>query len=92
VFRKEAEERVFLKYFGQAPDAYQLARFFPMRQFFHMVYAMAFLFLGSSAKKVDVSERVHEFTEFHRRIWAGEVNLADSQMRTAYGRIHWKRR
>jgi hypothetical protein len=34
---------------------------------------------------------VPEFTDFHRRIWAGEVNLRDNQMRIVYGRVHWER-
>ena len=47
--------------------------------------------LGSSGKPKDWSEIVPEFRDFHRRIWAGEVNLADNQMKTVYGRVHWER-
>jgi hypothetical protein len=40
-------------------------------------------------------ETVPEFRGFHRRIWAGEVNLAvnlaDNQMKTIYGGVHWER-
>ena len=53
-----------------------------------MFYAMVFLLLGSSGKPIDWSESVPEFRDFHRRIWAGEVNLADHQMKTVYGRVH----
>jgi hypothetical protein len=44
--------------------------------------------LGSSGKPIDWSETVPEFRDFHRRIWAGEVNLADNQMKIVYGRVH----
>jgi hypothetical protein len=56
-----------------------------------MFYAMVFLLLGSSGKPIDWSETVPEFRDTHRRIWAGEVNLADNQMKIAYGRVHLER-
>jgi hypothetical protein len=52
---------------------------------------MAFLFLGSSGEPVDQSEKAPEFTDFHRRVWAGEVNLSDKDTKTVYGRVHWER-
>jgi len=27
---------------------------------------------------------------FHERIWAGEVNLADNDLKVVYGMVHWK--
>jgi len=91
VVANEAEKRVYLqKYFGEPPDQYQLARLFLAQQVAHMFYAMVFLLLGSSGKAIDWRETVPEFTDFHRRIWAGEVNLADNQMKTVYGRVHWE--
>ena len=53
-----------------------------------MFYAMVFLLLGSSGTPVDWSEAVPEFRDFHRRIWAGEVNLAGNRMKTVFGRVH----
>ena len=92
VVANDAEEREFLqKYFGQPPHPYQLARFFLMQQIAHMFYAMAFLLLSSSGTPIDWSESVPEFTGFNRRIWSGEVNLADSPMKTVYGKVHWER-
>jgi aminoglycoside phosphotransferase (APT) family kinase protein len=86
-----SEERTYLQeYFAQPPDEYQLARLFLMRQVMHMMYAAVFLLLGSSGKPVDQSEKTPEFRYFHQRIWAGEVNLADNDMKTVYGRVHWK--
>ena len=91
VVTNDAEERVYLQeYFGQPPDRYQLARFFLMQQVAHIFYAMAYLLQGSSGKPIAWSETVPEFRDFHRRIWAGEVNLADNRMKTVHGRVHWE--
>jgi aminoglycoside phosphotransferase (APT) family kinase protein len=89
VVTNDAEERVYLQeYFGQPPDQYQLARFFLMQQVAHIFYAMVFLLLGSSGRQLNLSENAPDFRDFHRRIWAGEVNLADNQMKTVYGWVH----
>lgn len=90
VVSNDSEERTYLReYFGQPPDKYQLARFFLMRQVMHTFYALAFLWLGSSGKPFDGGENVPEFTAFHRRIWSGDVKLADNRMKTIYGRVHF---
>jgi aminoglycoside phosphotransferase (APT) family kinase protein len=89
VVTNDAEERVYLQeYFGQPPDQYQLARFFLMQQVAHIFYAMVFLLLGSSGRQLNLRENAPDFRDFHRRIWAGEVNLADNQMKTVYGWVH----
>jgi hypothetical protein len=91
VVNNDSEERTYLQeYFGQPPDEYQLARLFLMRQAMHMLYAAVFLLLGSSGKPVDQSEKAPEFRDYHQRIWAGEINLADNDMKTVYGRVHWE--
>ena len=91
VVNNDAEERTYLQeYFGQPPDEYQLARLFLMRQVMHMMSAAVFLLLGSSGKPVDQSEKAPEFRYFHQRIWAGEINLADNEMKCVYGRVHWE--
>lgn len=88
----DAEERLYLQeYFGQPPDPYQLARFFLMQQIVHMFYAMVFLLMGSSCEPLDQSEKAPEFKAFHRRFWAGEVNLTDKDTKIVYGRVHWER-
>ena len=92
VLTDDADEIAFLRsYFGHPPDEYQLARFFLMRQMMHMSYSAVFLFLGASGQPVDLSEMPPEFKDFHRRIWAGEVNLGDNHMKIVYGRVHWNR-
>jgi thiamine kinase-like enzyme len=91
VVNNDSEERLFLQdYFGQPPDEYQLARFFLMRQMMHMLSAAVFLLLGASGKPVDQSEKAPEFRDFHQRIWAGEIDLADNDMKVVCGRVHWE--
>ena len=88
VVSSEAEERAYLQaYFGRPADEYQLARFFLMRQVLHMMYAAFFLLLGNPA---DENDTLPAFRNFHRRIWAGEIDLADNEMKTVYGRVHWE--
>jgi thiamine kinase-like enzyme len=91
VVTNDSEEKAYLQeYFGQPPDEYQRARFFLMRQVMHLLYAAFFLLLGSSGKPVNHSEKLPSFRDFHQRIWAGEVNLVDNDMKTVYGRVHWE--
>lgn len=87
----DADELAYLeRYFGQRPNEYQRARFFLMRQALHMFYATVFLLLGSAGKPIDQSGKLPSFRDFHRRIWAGEINLADNNLKIVYGRIHWE--
>lgn len=78
------------RYFGQRSNEYQRARFFLMRQVVHMLSATVFLMLGSAGKPIDQSGELPSFIDFHRRIWAGEVNLADNDLKIVYGRVHWE--
>jgi hypothetical protein len=66
------------------------ARFYLMKQLAHMFYAMAFLSLGSAGKPVDWSEPVPAYSDFQRRFWAREVDLADNHSKTIYGKVHWE--
>jgi hypothetical protein len=87
----DADELTYLdQYFGQRPSEYQRARFFLMRQVVHMFYATVFLLLGAAGKPIDQSGKLPCFREFHRRIWAGEVNLADNDLKILYGGVHWE--
>jgi hypothetical protein len=84
-----AEERVYLEaYFGRAPDEYESARFFLMRQLVHLFYGMAYLMFGSADGPVDLSETTPDFREVKRRMWAREVDLADMATKKVYGRVH----
>jgi aminoglycoside phosphotransferase (APT) family kinase protein len=87
----DADECTYLEqYFGQPPDEYQRARFFLMRQVVHMMSATVFLVLGSAGKPVARRDDLPSFGDFQRRIWAGEVNLADNDQKIACGMVHWE--
>ncbi|MGJ5819556.1 phosphotransferase [Paludibaculum fermentans] len=91
VVTNDAGELAFLQeYFGAPPSEYQRARFHLMRQLVHLFYTMAFLTLGSGGQPVDWSEPVPTFREYHRRMWAHEVDLADNAQKLIYGRAHWE--
>jgi hypothetical protein len=88
----EADERVYLEqYFGAPPDPYQLARFHIMQQLSRLFYTMAFSYMGAMGKSVDWSGAVPDFSDWHRRLWAGEIDLTDNGVKIAYGRVHWER-
>jgi aminoglycoside phosphotransferase (APT) family kinase protein len=91
IVSNEAEERIYLQeYFGKAPDEYQRARIYLMRQLAHLFYAMAFLTPGSPGTPIDWSESVPAYGGFQRRFWRREVSLADNHAKTVYGRVHWE--
>jgi len=62
-----------------------------MQQIAHLFYTMTFLLLGSTGKPIDWSGAVPEFGDYRRRMWAGEVDLADKDVKIVYGRVHWGR-
>ena len=90
VTSEEDEQRYLAEYFGQAPDAYQLARFFLMRQALHLLSAAVFLLLGAAGKALPEEANPSAFRDFHERIWRGEIDLADNGMKVIYGRVHWE--
>jgi hypothetical protein len=88
----DGEEMAYLQeYFGAAPDEYQQARFHLMQQLSHLFYTMAFLWVGPQGKTIDWRGAVPEFSDYHRRIWAGEVDLSDPEVKIVYARVHWER-
>jgi aminoglycoside phosphotransferase (APT) family kinase protein len=95
VVTNDTDEWTYLEqYFGQGPDEYERARFFVMRQVVHMFYAAVFLLLGtlpgSGGKPISQNENLPSFRDFHRRIWEGEVNLANNDLKILYGMVHWE--
>ncbi len=89
VLTNEAEEEILLRtYFGKSPSEYQLARFYLMRQIMHMFYAAVFLLLGSSGKPLAASFQAPDFRDFHNRIWAREISLANAEAKLQYGKVH----
>lgn len=91
VCRSEADTRSLLEsYFGRFPDAYEMARFFLMRQVLHLFSAAVFLLLGAAGKPVGNGGELPSFADFHDKIWAGEIDLANDEMKVVYGRVHWR--
>jgi hypothetical protein len=91
IVSNEQEEQIYLQeYFGAPPDSYQAARFYLMKQLAHMFYAMAFLTPGSAGEPVHWSEPLLAYSDFQRRFWAREVDLADNHSKAVYGRVHWE--
>jgi hypothetical protein len=69
-----------------------LARLFVTGPLLHMLYAMFFLPLADAAgKAVDTGMDEPDFIEFHRRMLAGQVNLADLEAKLQYSLVHFKR-
>jgi hypothetical protein len=88
----EADEQIFLQeYFGAQPTTYQIARLRLMRQIAHMFYTLAFLSLGAAGKPVDWSAPIPAYSDFQRRFWARETNVADNDSKIVGGRVHWER-
>jgi aminoglycoside phosphotransferase (APT) family kinase protein len=88
----EADEATYLgHYFAQPPDEYQRARFFLMCQALHMLSAAVFLLLGSGGKPIGEIYDLPSFEDFHRRVWTGQVNLADKNQQILSGMVPWKR-
>ena len=54
------------------------------------VLRFIFLMLASAGKPLNLSESLPSFTDFHRRIWAGEVSMADKEKWVVYGIVHWR--
>jgi aminoglycoside phosphotransferase (APT) family kinase protein len=92
VVTNHEEEMAYLEeYFGAPPDAYQQARFHLMQQISHLFYTMAFLWMGPQGKPTDWSGAAPAFGDYQRRIWSGEIDLADPEVKIAYSRVHWQR-
>ena len=92
VVTNDDEELAYLQaYFGHAIDRYRRARFHLMQQLAHVFYTMAFLLLGSAGQPIDWTTPVPDFGDYHRRMWAGRVDLADKDVKVVYGRVHYER-
>jgi thiamine kinase-like enzyme len=86
------EEREFLKrYFGEAPDAYQMARFFLAQQVMHMSYFVFMLCITAGKIPVDPEIVIPDFRTFHNQLWNGEITLHTDPPRQLYGLIHMER-
>jgi thiamine kinase-like enzyme len=91
VVKDHVEETGFLnRYFGRDITEYELARFYLMRQIMHMSYFIVFMLVVSAkGKPIDFNAIVkHDFSDFHNRMWAGEIDLAYDGTRLEYALVH----
>jgi aminoglycoside phosphotransferase (APT) family kinase protein len=90
--RDDAEEERYLsEYFGEKPDEYRRARFCLMKQFIHAACASWLMVLAAGTGPVDMEATAREFRDFHERLIANEVNVAEPQAKVAYAKVHLKR-
>jgi len=83
------EENAFLEaYFGEAPTAYQRARFFLMQQIAHLFCFALCACMVSGGKAVDVEIPALTFREFHKGLWGGNINLGDNAFKMQYALVH----
>lgn len=86
----DAHEDAYLSaYFGEPVGEYRRSQFYLMRQMVHLFYA-TFLLLSAarSGRPIDSDLPAPDFTEFHRRVVSGEVDLADDQAKLQYAKVH----
>ncbi len=89
VVMNEKDEVDYLRrYFGEEANEYRHARFFLMRQVLHVFYFTVFMLFGSGGKPIDVNVKKPDFRDFHNRIWAGEISLADNEAKLQYAWVH----
>jgi len=90
VLMSDDEEKDYLeRYFGSEVSEYQHARFFLMRQVLHMSYFTFFMVIVNAAGcLIDLNSTKPGFRQFHNRMWAGEIDLANNELRQTYAWIH----
>lgn len=89
VVRNDKDEEEYLRcYFKEEVNEYRHARFFLMRQVLHMFYFTVFMLIGSKGKPIDPNMEKPDFRDFHDRIWAGEISLADDEAKMQYAWVH----
>ena len=91
VVKTEKDETEFLKrYFGEAFNEYNQARFFLMSQVIHMFCFTLCSIGGSAGKPIDININTPSFHEFHERLWDCEISLADNNNILLYAFVHMK--
>ncbi len=89
--KNQSEEIELLKsYFDREPTDYDLACFYLIQQILHINYFTVFLvILSSKGKSIDLDKRPDcNFSEFHNRMWKGEISLAEDESRLYYALVH----
>jgi aminoglycoside phosphotransferase (APT) family kinase protein len=89
VVTNDAEQEAYLHaYFGEAAGEYRRARFFLMSQLLHVFYAAFLMLFGCKGKAIDSIAGAPDFRDFHERLRAGEIDLADEGGKLEYAKVH----
>jgi len=89
VVTNAAEEETYLRtYFGEAASEYSRARLYLMRQFLHLFYPAVIMLFSCKGRSIESLANTPDFRDFHDRVRAGEVNLADDERKLEYARVH----
>jgi aminoglycoside phosphotransferase (APT) family kinase protein len=89
VVTNSAAEEAFLRtYFAKAVNEYHHARLYLMGQLLHLFYPAFILLFSCKGRSIDSVTGAPDFRDFHNRIWAGKVNLADDEAKLEYAKVH----
>lgn len=90
----EADETAYLnRYFRREVTKYELARFYLMQQIIHMSYFTVFMTIAApKGNPIDLNVIAkYDFRDFHNRMWAGEIDLANNESRLEYALVHMEK-
>jgi hypothetical protein len=59
-----------------------------LSQLLHMFYAAFLMLFGAKGKSIESLAKAPDFRDFHDRIRAGGVNLADDERKLEYAKVH----
>lgn len=83
------EEEIFLRtYFGEPAGEYRRARLYLMHQLMHLFYPAFIFTLSCKGRTIESVAGAPDLRNFLDRIWAGEIDLADDEMKVEYATAH----
>jgi thiamine kinase-like enzyme len=89
IVNNDEDEIQYLQiYSGKKPDKYTHAKFFLARQLLHVYYTSIFMLYASKTIPIKGNTIGTDFKDFHDRMWAGEIDLADDQNKLLYAFVH----
>lgn len=90
VVTNEEDETAYLpSYFKREATLYESAKFYLMRQIMHMAYFAVFIAVVAKGKPIDLDHITkYDFHDFHNRMWAGEIDLANDKTKLEYAVVH----
>ena len=89
VVANAAEEETYLRtYFGEPPSDYQRARLYLMSQLLHLFYPAFVMMFSCKGRSIESLANAPDFRDFHTRIRAGEIDLANDESKLDYAKVH----